>query len=151
MPKEPFGVEVFTAAVNGSAAARLTVDCRQVVMGSDCSVGVDATRLASTYPDKYPYGPLLPLRGDRDGDETTVTLHAIVDGNLIEAIYYNRTAMALQANPTSEQSSGVRLFGPVGAGGEVEASLETWQLHAGASARDRTPGPLQLEIPAALG
>ena len=94
-----FGVSVLGGAAN------LTVNCAK----QPCQGQVNGRG-----------GPLMPL------GLKTVTLHAIVDHSIIEAIYNNRTAMVVYANPPSADSKSVALFG-VGSG--ITGSLQTWELN----------------------
>jgi hypothetical protein len=92
-----FGVSVL------GGAAKLTINC-----ASDCQGQVNGQG-----------GPLMPLKPQ------SVSLHAIVDHSITEAIFGNRTAMVVYANPASADAKAVSLFG-TGAG--VKGTIETWEL-----------------------
>ena len=73
-------------------------------------------------------GPLLPLGA------TTVSIHAILDHQILETIVNNRTAMVTYQPHFAETDTAVSLFGT---GGGVEAHIQTWALDAANNARDQ--------------
>lgn len=103
-PTAPFGVSI----LNGSA--ELTVDCT----GSDLAApgGCMVTVGRST-------GPLLPL------GSKTVRLHSIVDHQIVETIWNNRTAMVTYSAPASATATAVKL---VGITADIKADLTTFNL-----------------------
>jgi sucrose-6-phosphate hydrolase SacC (GH32 family) len=123
-PKAPFGV----TALGG--AAEIMVDCanRTIVnMGEapgGCMVNANIQyngfeAMAGPRP-----GPVLPV-GAR-----AVTMHIIVDHEIVETIVNNRTAMAsYHKNIPSAASTAVALVG-AGAGSGVAASIKSWHLDA---------------------
>jgi len=109
-----FGVDVL-AAMDNSSAVSLLVNCSAPGKDADCHVQGDATRQGG----RLTQGPLL----FGPGEKGKVSMHAIIDGSIIELIVNNRTAMVAYAIPKSGQHKGVRLFG---AG--LSASMEYWTL-----------------------
>ena len=76
---------------------------------------VDATQQGNKAPRAGP----LPLTD-------IITMHAIVDRNIIEVIVNNRTALTVSTFPGAEECGGVSLFGVEENG--VRASMDVWQL-----------------------
>lgn len=106
-PKAPFGVSVL------GGSSKMTIDCA----GTDpsapngCMVSVDGKS-----------GPLMPI------GTKSVTMHSIVDHEIIETIYNNRTAMVTYNKKIpSASSTSVALWG-TSAG--VKADIKTWSLDA---------------------
>lgn len=106
-PTQPFGVSVLGGAAN------LTVDCtadQPTAPKADggCQVGVPGH-----------FGPLMPI------GTTTVNVHAIVDHQIVETIFNNRTAMVTYAMLYNENAE-VTTFGlddPA-----IHVQLDTWVL-----------------------
>jgi sucrose-6-phosphate hydrolase SacC (GH32 family) len=128
-PKTPFGVEVLRSDPD-NGATRLQIDCQKPA--PICTVGVDATAQGNK---KKGMGPLQPelrtsnyeLRTSNDENETvTVNLHAIIDHSIVEAIWNNRTAMVVYAEPKAETNTNVMLFG---GDASIKARLQTWKLN----------------------
>mmetsp|Transcript_73233 Transcript_73233/g.156902 ORF Transcript_73233/g.156902 Transcript_73233/m.156902 type:complete len:531 (-) Transcript_73233:48-1640(-) len=129
-PTTPFGVEVLRAQ-DGNSAARLQVDCSKGV--SKCTVGVNAT---SQHDGKLGLGPLLPLLPmpiAKDGEVVSVRVHAIVDHAIVEAIFNNRTAMAVYAMPAAATDTNVILFSSEP--DKVITELDMWELSSIEAAR----------------
>lgn len=111
-PTSAFGVSV----LNGTA--KITVDCTTKAPDAPCMVTSPAA------------GPIMPL------DTTTVTVHAIVDHEIVETIVNNRTAMATyHKNIPSADCTAVALFGTDG----IQATIKTWALKA---ANNAAPQPV---------
>lgn len=106
-PNEPFGITI------QGGAANLTVDCTVDDPSAPREKGgclVHAVRS---------HGPLMPI------GTTSVSIHAIVDGSIVETIFNNRTAMVTYSSPSDASATSVSVFG-TGAG--VTGQLETWNL-----------------------
>ena len=123
-----FGVDVL-AALDGSSAVSLVVDCTSPGADADCHVVVDATAQGGGRSQ----GPL--LFGTGPSSVMNVTMHAIVDHSIIELIVNNRTAIVEYANPPTDQHTGVRLFyrtsateQHAGVSSTGAASMDYWQL-----------------------
>ena len=103
-PSSPFGVSV----LNGSQV--ITIDCKgdNEEAPGGCMVGAVKSK-----------GPLLPL------GSSSVRVHVYVDGEIVESIFNNRTALVTYQSPPNKDATAVELFG-VGAG--VEGSVKSWQL-----------------------
>lgn len=111
VPGAPFGVSVLGGIAN------ITVDCNTKSPDAPCMVTTPAT------------GPVMPL------GTTTVSVHAIVDHEIVETIVNNRTAMVTyHKNIPSATSTGVALFGTEG----IKADIQTWFLDA---ANNAAPQP----------
>lgn len=118
-PEDVFGVEVL-ASSSTPQSTKLFVDCnRQMVGWKNCKVGVDTTKQRGWSKP----GPLLPTLSVDQAGLATVTVHAIVDGPIVEAIFNNGTAITLRAQPALETDTAVRIFGPAPHG-----RLEVWEL-----------------------
>ena len=116
-----FGVDVL-AALDGSSAVSLVVDCTSPGADADCHVIVDATAQGGGRSQ----GPL--LFGTGPSSVMNVTMHAIVDHSIIELIVNNRTAMVTYNKKIpSASSTSVALWG-TSAG--VKADIKTWSLDA---------------------
>eukprot|EP00040_Diaphanoeca_grandis_P043581 m.9702 g.9702 ORF g.9702 m.9702 type:complete len:637 (-) comp7875_c0_seq1:107-2017(-) len=106
-PTKPFGISVLGGASN------LTIDCtvdnaQAPKAQGGCMVSVRASS-----------GPLMPI------GTKTVSLHSIVDHQIVETIFNNRTAMVTYSDPASETATGVELFG---IDSNVKATATTWAL-----------------------
>ena len=104
-PREPFGIAVLCGS--DGKCARLVIDC--TAGGSDglpCTAGVDAT----AYGGHVVEAPLLHAPGRAGGG--LVTVHAFLDGGLLEVIFNNRTAVSTVAPRASEDAVGLKTFGP---------------------------------------
>jgi len=125
-PTAPFGVEVLRSPSGwdnaSEPATRLQVDCSGGAAA--CTVGVDA----GAQGGKKGFGPLLPVIDTDKTESVTVSLHAIVDHTIVEAIFNKRTAMVVYAVPQAETDTHVMLFGADDS--KVTAKLETWELNA---------------------
>ena len=114
-----FGVDV--ACSEDGRCARIFANCTNWVGEQPtCEVGVDATQL--DVQGKSISGPLTFLGETVDGKKLELNMHAIVDGEVIEVIFNNRTAMVHYAQVIDEKSVSVELFGNVG------GKLESWEL-----------------------
>jgi hypothetical protein len=89
------------------------------VLGGAANLTIDCSTAACQGQVNGKGGPLMPLQ------LKSVSVHAIVDGSIIEVIYNNRTAMVVYATPPSADAKAVSLFG-TGAG--VKGTIETWSL-----------------------
>lgn len=115
-PAERFGVEVLVSQ-STPQSTKLLVDCTGGVQ--NCFVGLDTTMQRG----RKVTGPSLPIVTTEQANVTSIYLHAIVDGPIVEAIFNNRTAMALMTQPALETDTGVRIFGPA-----PQGHLQTWEL-----------------------
>ena len=113
-PQSIFGVDVL-AAMDGSSAVSLLVDCSAPAADADCHVVVDATGQGG----QRSQGPLLFGAGQAG----VVTMHAVIDHSIIELIVNNRTAIVAYATPPSDDHTGVRLFGAT-----ATPSMDYWLL-----------------------
>merc|ERR1712151_79707 len=95
----------------------------------NCQVGVDTTAQGGFLKQ----GPLLPLVKNEENATVTVSLHAIVDGPIVTAIYNNRTAVTLRAFPALQTDTVVRVFGTA-SGGHVQ----TWELMSTEESQSRS-------------
>jgi hypothetical protein len=114
----------FGFSVLGNTGANVTISCGPQNVDAPCMVrmltnGVHGQLNASLYPH---VGPVLPL------DTKTVTVHTIVDHQIVETIVNNRTAIVsyYPSIPTASATE-VALFGVVSG---IEAEIKTWQLDA---------------------
>lgn len=64
-------------------------------------------------------GPILPV------ETNVVTVHIIVDHQIVESIFNNRTAMVTYAMPSSGNQTAVSLFGTANL---KASSIQTWKL-----------------------
>jgi len=102
-PSAPFGVSI----LNGTT--KISIDCTKDHPDAPCMVASPAS------------GPILPIGA------STVTVHAIVDHEIVETIVNNRTAMVTyHKNIPSDSSTAVELFGTEG----IHATIQTWNLNA---------------------
>jgi len=110
-PTAPFGVSVLGGTTN------LTIDCTTTDRSKSEAPG------GCMVHGPQSQGPLMPI------GTKTARLHAIIDHEIIEAIFNNRTAMVNynKAIP-SEKSTSVELFGMGIAG--LKAEISTWSLDA---------------------
>jgi len=69
-------------------------------------------------------GPLTALLDSDEDGMKTVNIHVIVDGEVVEVIFNNRTAMVGYAAVKAEDSVEYRMFG------DVKGTVETWALDA---------------------
>ena len=92
-------------------------ECRRIVHGTDADERGTRPVKRLLVPDPH-VGPVLPL------DTKTVTVHTIVDHQIVETIVNNRTAIVsyYPSIPTA-----LALFGVVSG---IEAEIKTWQLDA---------------------
>ena len=97
-----------------SCGSIISIDCSENVMQGDfkeCMVGVGDTTA--------------PLLLQKEGKVVSdVSVHAIVDGEIIEVIFNNRTAMVVYQSAPRSLMTGVSIFAPAG----VDASVTTWDL-----------------------
>jgi len=110
----PFGLNVY-ASPDLTTSTEIFVTC---TADSICACGIDARSQGG----KRITAPLL----FQPGGEGHVSLHAIVDGPIIELIANNRTAMLVftaYKNLPPAGKSGLRLFGAA-----VKASMSAWEL-----------------------
>jgi hypothetical protein len=117
-PTAPFGVSI----LNGTA--KLTVDCEgadpQAVGGCMvCAAGHPSTAPHIPHEPNNVCGPLLPI------GTKTVHLHSIVDGQIVETIWNNRTAMVTYSDPPSETATSVKLMGITA---DIQADITTYDL-----------------------
>ena len=111
-PTHKFGVSV------AGGNANVTIDCTTKAPDAPCMVTTPAT------------GPLLPM------GTTTVSVHAILDHEILETIVNNRTAMVTyHKNIPSPDATDVFLFGT---GNGIQAEIKTWNLD---SANNAGPQP----------
>jgi sucrose-6-phosphate hydrolase SacC (GH32 family) len=105
-PTAPFGVSILDGAAN------LTIDCKGTNPSAPngCMVGTGRA-----------VGPLMPL------STKTVALHAIVDHQIVETIFNNRTAMVTYTTPASATATAVELFGVTSG---IKGTITTWALDA---------------------
>eukprot|EP00041_Stephanoeca_diplocostata_P037996 m.1466875 g.1466875 ORF g.1466875 m.1466875 type:complete len:661 (+) comp25138_c0_seq20:3388-5370(+) len=103
-PTHRFGVSVL------GGAAEIAVDCttNSPQAPGGCMVGCMSSQ-----------GPLMPIGAKN------LRIHAIVDHQIIETIFNNRTAMVTYAKPANASAIGVALFG---IDTSITAHLETWSL-----------------------
>ena len=111
----PFGVSVLRSP-DGVEHTALLVDLARGLVVVDGSA-------QATEPRAGPF--------QTAAEEHSVSLHAIIDGQTIEAIWNNRTALTVQVAP-SNASTGVSLVG-VGVRSGVRAELRAWRLRPAAS------------------
>jgi hypothetical protein len=123
-PTAPFGVSI----LNGTA--KLTVDCEgadpQAVGGCMvCAAGHPSTAPHTPHnpPNKVRCGPLLPIGRPRPSTST----HSIVDHQIVETIWNNRTAMVTCSDPPSETATSVKLMGITA---DIKADITTYDLDA---------------------
>jgi len=109
--KRPFGVSV----LNGTQ--RLVVDCTKDSPEAPGGCTVHVTGLGINYS-----GPLLPIKSK------SVCISAIVDHQLVETIFNNRTAITSNISPPNEGSTHVHLFGVDQHG--LQGDITTWELKA---------------------
>ena len=143
MPKAPFGVTVL------SGQAAITVDCANTTIlnlgeaPGGCMVAANiqynGTPPACPHAGGYgdialcPHGPVMPI------GTKTVTMHIIVDHEIVETIVNNRTAMvAMHKNIPSATWTAVALVG-AGASSGVAGTIKSWHLDA---ANNAGPQPL---------
>lgn len=112
-PAADFGFSVL------GGTAKITIGCGAKNVDAPCMVTSPAT------------GPVLPL------DSKSITVHTIVDHEIVETIANNRTAMVTyHKNIPSASSTGVALFGTTAG---IKASIKTWDLDA---ANNAGPQPM---------
>lgn len=113
-PTDGFGVHVHGVGGNGTEHAFLSVNplTGQVSVGAVNQSG-DCGGSTCTYT-----APLLPI------DAAAVTVHAILDHELIEVIFNNRTAFTFRTQPSSADAGYVSIGGT----GFTSASVQTWKL-----------------------
>jgi sucrose-6-phosphate hydrolase SacC (GH32 family) len=122
-PTHQFGVSVL------GGVASITVDCTTKAAEAPCMVTVNSCLGGVLVGDSPVVGPILPVGA------STVTVHAIVDHEILETIVNNRTAMVTyHKNIPSASSTGVALFGAYG----LTATISTWELDA---ANNAAPQP----------
>ena len=117
-PVDPFGFTILGGLAN------VTIDCapRNVSAEFGSQPPCQVVAWASPVRKTPARGPLLPL------DTRAVTVHTYVDGEIMETIANNRTAMVTYHKEIpSASSTGVSLFG---AAVGVEAELKSWSLTA---------------------
>ena len=102
-PSETFGVSV----LNGTQ-----------LIGVNCSGTFEESPCMGFAGDNA-MGPILPV------ETNSVTVHIIVDHQIIESIFNNRTAMVTYATPSSETQTAVSLFGTTNL---KSSSIQTWKL-----------------------
>ena len=132
MPTAPFGV----TALGGQAV--IVVDCANKTFVNrgeapgGCMVGANiqyngnppACGPGDRAVGGCPRGPVLPV------GSKTVTMHIVVDHEIVECIVNNRTAMVTyHKNIPSAASTAVTLVG-AGAGSGVTGSIRSWHLDA---------------------
>jgi len=101
-PSETFGVSV----LNGTQ-----------LIGVNCSGMYEESPCMAFAGDSM--GPILPIQSN------SVIVHIIVDHQIIESIFNNRTAMVTYAVPSSETQTAVSLFGTSSL---KRFSMKTWKL-----------------------
>jgi hypothetical protein len=117
-PQAPFGVEAYCV---GDACVRLQIDCSTAAAAVSCTVGVNTTAMPDTHHGQMATAPLLPLLPSSGSVE--VTVHAILDHTIIEAIFNNRSAITgMYAKPPTADAYTTRAFGG------VTGKVDWWEL-----------------------
>ena len=128
-PKAVFGVSV----LGGTAEA--VVDCSNTTIQNKgeapggCMIGVADQPKAGS---KHTAGPVLPVAAK------TVTMHIMVDHEILETIVNNRTAMVTYHKSIPSATSTVVTLIGAGAGSGVTGTIKSWSLKA---ANNAAPQP----------
>ena len=129
-----------------SGAGNVTIDCTDKYQTGEapCMVAVRQETYScpiancTTPPTVVVTMPVLPAGAKR------VDIHSILDGEIVETIVNNRSAMVhYSVNPTAGETD-VQLF----AASDVEGSITTWEMRAANNADApplRAPGALKLD------
>ena len=113
-PKTPFGFTVLGGSAN------ITIDCGTDSKDAPCMLQAQT----GSPPPRSVTGPVLPV------DAKTVTVHTIVDHEIVETIANNRTAMVTyHKSIPSAASTAVTIIG-AGPGSGVTGTIKSWSLDA---------------------